>query len=240
MEGKKQARWICPTCGNGRLAPTRPRRDDVRRYCLPCSEESGRLVERIAPALERQREKKSTKKKAARKRKRATRTRREAPKKELAKVKKNLQRRDTNGMPYKREAERIWKILEPYHKGRPLPRIVVPTRGVNIENGKAWMPASGVAGLSYGGKIVVKPWAGWGTLAHELAHEVDYGKRSSGRRPHDEVFYAIVRHIYEKRWRVQISNYGITRWGYNVDRHYELQVRHLWATAWQKSKSGDA
>lgn len=50
-----QARWKCPRCGNGRLAPQRPRRDDVRRYCLACSEGTGRLVERVAPALERQR-----------------------------------------------------------------------------------------------------------------------------------------------------------------------------------------
>jgi hypothetical protein len=50
------ARWVCPRCGQGRLAPRRPRRDDVRRYCLRCSEQTGRLVERVAPALEHQRE----------------------------------------------------------------------------------------------------------------------------------------------------------------------------------------
>ena len=43
-------------CGGGVNAPERPRRDDVRRYCLDCSRTSGRLVERSAPALDRRRE----------------------------------------------------------------------------------------------------------------------------------------------------------------------------------------
>lgn len=37
------------------LASTRPARDAIVRYCLKCSEESGKLTERIAPALERKR-----------------------------------------------------------------------------------------------------------------------------------------------------------------------------------------
>jgi len=43
-------RWKCPECDSGKLAPTRPRRNDVRRYCLPCSERTGYLVERTCPA----------------------------------------------------------------------------------------------------------------------------------------------------------------------------------------------
>lgn len=56
MAKPKQARWKCPHCGDGCLAPTRPRKDDVRRYCLRCSERTGRLVERVAPSLERRRQ----------------------------------------------------------------------------------------------------------------------------------------------------------------------------------------
>lgn len=48
-------RWVCEKCGKGVNAPDRPRRDDVRRYCLPCSERTGRLVERTCPALDRKR-----------------------------------------------------------------------------------------------------------------------------------------------------------------------------------------
>jgi hypothetical protein len=45
-------RWVCPKCNEGVLAPARPRRDDVRRYCLSCSARTGRLVVRICPARE--------------------------------------------------------------------------------------------------------------------------------------------------------------------------------------------
>lgn len=48
-------RWICPDCGSEKNGPERPRTDDVRRYCLPCSESTGRLVKRTAPVLEARR-----------------------------------------------------------------------------------------------------------------------------------------------------------------------------------------
>lgn len=50
-------RWVCPEgCGNNVLAPERIRKDNVLRYCLPCSERTGKLVERICPAVEARRE----------------------------------------------------------------------------------------------------------------------------------------------------------------------------------------
>jgi hypothetical protein len=60
------SRWLCPTCGDGKLAPRRPRKDDVRRYCLACSETTGRLVERTNPVIEKKRaaSKERSKKKA--------------------------------------------------------------------------------------------------------------------------------------------------------------------------------
>lgn len=54
-QNMRRARWTCPTCANTVLAPTRPRVDDTRRYCLTCSEKKGRLVRRTAPALEKAR-----------------------------------------------------------------------------------------------------------------------------------------------------------------------------------------
>lgn len=53
-------RWRCPNCGSGKLAPGRARKDDTRRYCLPCSERTGRLVERACPALDARRDAKAT------------------------------------------------------------------------------------------------------------------------------------------------------------------------------------
>lgn len=56
MGKSRRVRWECP---NGIhpavLGSTRPLMDSTVRYCLPCSEEAGRLVERVAPALHRKR-----------------------------------------------------------------------------------------------------------------------------------------------------------------------------------------
>lgn len=43
-------RWRCPFCNDGKLAPGKARRDDVRTYCLSCSATSGRLVRRVCDA----------------------------------------------------------------------------------------------------------------------------------------------------------------------------------------------
>lgn len=48
-------RWTCPRCESAVLGSTRPRRNDVCRYCLPCSEKTGKLVERSPLALEKRR-----------------------------------------------------------------------------------------------------------------------------------------------------------------------------------------
>lgn len=57
MASTKSVRWVCPNgLHPGVLGPTRPRRDNIVRYCLPCSMKAGRLIERTAPALQKKRE----------------------------------------------------------------------------------------------------------------------------------------------------------------------------------------
>src|SRR5262245_877672 len=51
-EGGTTMRWICERCDSAANAPARPRRDDVRRYCLACSKETGKLVQRRCPKLD--------------------------------------------------------------------------------------------------------------------------------------------------------------------------------------------
>lgn len=67
MGKPKRKRWVCPRCDGAVLAPSRPRRDDARRYCLACTKTTGRLVERECPALERERERKAVKRAQLRK-----------------------------------------------------------------------------------------------------------------------------------------------------------------------------
>lgn len=47
-------RWNCPdkNVHGGLNAPGRLRKIDIRRYCIPCSEKKGVLVERVQPAKE--------------------------------------------------------------------------------------------------------------------------------------------------------------------------------------------
>lgn len=56
MAAAKRVRWVCP---NGlhpaKLASARPPMDSLERYCVNCSIHTGKLVERIAPALESKR-----------------------------------------------------------------------------------------------------------------------------------------------------------------------------------------
>lgn len=70
-KAKKQYRWVCPECGKGALGPSRPRKDNIVRYCLPCSAKAGKLVARVCPALDNKRNKKAVAKKEAAVRKRA-------------------------------------------------------------------------------------------------------------------------------------------------------------------------
>ena len=49
-------RYLCERCGTGRIAPGRMAPDDVRRFCLPCSEATGKLVPLVCPSRERARE----------------------------------------------------------------------------------------------------------------------------------------------------------------------------------------
>jgi len=69
-----RVRWECPTCGAGVLAATKPRRNNIARYCLPCSGKAGVLVERLCPTLERQRKQKVDAKKVRAEKRRLTQT----------------------------------------------------------------------------------------------------------------------------------------------------------------------
>lgn len=216
----KQARWKCPQCDAGILAPTKPRKDDVRRYCLPCSSKNGRLVERIAPALEAKREQRaeSTREKVRHKRQVA---RRRAEPAKLQERCDAIRERIIHA-----EAERIWKLMADWHKGKPLPRI-------ELVRGRDWGRTGGHAWWS-SGRIQVRidptqnewrsKWT-WAILAHELAHIACPAIRTEGknRDPHHRMFYYCLRHTWQKRWKCEINFVEVKRWGYSVDRIIEKQ-----------------
>jgi len=216
------ARWKCPNCNTGVIAPTKPRKNDVRRYCLPCSSKAGVLVERIAPALEKKREakKETTKKKTAAKR--ATISKNNAPVKEQARI-DALRVKMIN-----KEAERIWRLMKPYHNGRPLPMITI----VRAQNrGRQY-------GHAYSNSIQVnvdcdqtisRSKRVWEVLAHELAHCAVPPKHTgnSKRDVHSKEFYQCLREVWQQRWKCRISFHEVSTWGYSVDYIIQRQAEHL-------------
>ena len=224
---QKQVRWKCPTCDSGVLAPSKPRKDDIRRYCLPCSEKVGRLQTRVAPALEKQRERSAMSNKKKNQRKRQTASKRASVKNQKQAAIKARQRL------FDKEAARIWDLMEPWHKNKfkgKVPR-------VTLANAKR--VGHGGGGLSWGGSVQVnvsqiqtassQKYA-WHVLAHELAHcacppIMDW--KTGKQDVHHREFYLCLKAVTEKRWKTQISFYGVSekQFGYSVDHVIERQAK---------------
>jgi len=213
------ARWKCPTCNAGVIAPTKPRKNDVRRYCLPCSSKAGVLVERIAPALEKKREakKETTKKKTAAKR--ATISKNNAPVKEQARI---------NALRCKmihKEAERLWRLMKPYHNGRPIPEInIVRAQNRGAQYGHAYY--STIQVNVDRDQTIQRSKRVWEVLAHELVHCAVPPKHTgnSKRDVHSKEFYQCLREVWQKRWNCTISFHEVSTWGYSVDYIIQRQA----------------
>lgn len=173
-------RWVCPKCGAGTNGPERPRRDDVRRYCLDCSAETGRLVERVAPALERQRA--QAREKSAAKTTRKRETARE----------KAIAQRSIGGFDLLAEAKRIWNLptMKELHRGKELPPIEwrrSPTK----------FRTSGHCDY-YSRRIVITIGTDAAdaieTVEHELMHAV------VGDEGHSARYWSLVRSVAKEAW----------------------------------------
>ena len=233
----KLVRWKCEICSSGLLAPSKPRKNDVRRYCLPCSKKIGKLVERSVPSLE----KKVAKKKEKRK---ATAFRRQEIKANSFQTFKNDYRnyltKYNSGFKIKSEAERIWNLFEPYHKGAKMPKIFVELHGLEFrrlqDGGVQILGGRGNAGEAryHLNEVMIKPNVGWGTLAHELCHFAVGSRYENGRyKSHDEVFYKALKDVSERRWKVRISFAEVTKYGYVVDGIIRSQIHEPYQ-AWLK------
>lgn len=218
----KQVRWKCANCNHGLLAPMKPRKNDVRRYCLPCSAKTGKLVERVSPTLEKQRETKSTQRKVKTQK---TKTKTNAKTKLVREKKSAVKKRQAM---IEKEGQRIWKLMEGWHKGRPMPKITI----VNARNQRG-----GGHATYWRNEIQVNikqnqtergsKWA-WYVLAHELAHCACPPVRTNGKRDvHHKEFYRALKHACEKRWKIMVSFAEVRgeQYGYAVDYLIEPQVR---------------
>ena len=117
MAKTKNHRWLCPYCNTGKMAPSRLRKIDARRYCFPCSEKAGTLVERISPALAKK--KRALEDKAKAKRLRATASRQK--KAEVAAERWKVEGEDLNKLLTKYYRLAAWR--QKNHKSRRHPHI---------------------------------------------------------------------------------------------------------------------
>lgn len=216
----KQVRWKCPQCENGLLAPSRPRMNDVRRYCLPCSAKVGVLVMRTAPALDKQRQASKAKAtaKASAQRKAQT-ARKKAVKQKASDLKW------AGDMNIEKEAEKLWKLFEPYHGGRPLPKLDIRDNQV-IRGNLGWAHVD----QQWRGIVIKKMGAKdtWMLLLHELGHMAVGVRHNNGRRSaHDAKLYKAMKDVAERRWKTNISFYEVTSYGYVVDGIISKQIAPL-------------
>lgn len=224
---QKQVRWKCSRCDSGVLAPSKPRKDDIRRYCLPCSEEAGRLQMRVAPALEKQRERSAVSNKKKNQRKRQLVSKRASVKNQKMAVLKARQRL------LNKEAARIWDLMEPWHKNRrngKVPKVIIGVaKGVGQGGGghATYWDHTVQINLS---SIQTRPsqqWA-WHVLAHELAHCACPPLLWKGKRDvHHRDFYKCLKAVTEKRWKTEVSFHEVSgeQYGYSVDYIIEKQVK---------------
>lgn len=173
MSASKRVRWACPNGCAAVLASSRPRKDDVARYCLPCSAARGRLVLRAAPVLKAQREAKT----AAAKTKKTLHAERSA-KREAAYY-------EVHSVDLREELRKLWalpiarELRAKLHMSKRAPPVLV------VKNRRAGTRRYGVCfGAQH--KILINRIEGHDrhtvrdTLAHELAHTLTPGPEAHG------------------------------------------------------------
>ena len=162
----RRIRWECPNgLHPGVLGSTRPPRDSIVRFCLPCSEERGRLVERIAPALERKRAA-GAERSAAKQRAKAERERQ----RKVATVSAPVTDRD-EPVRIDKLLEQVWQLptrkLEAPGRKSP-PELTVQRGGKPYTTGHSWQGAHYIT-LTIGRVDYAEAV---GVVIHEAAHQI--------------------------------------------------------------------
>ena len=210
----RMRRWTCPRCGSGTNGPERPRRDDVRRYCLACSKLTGRLVERECAALERERA--ETRERSAAK---TTRKRETARAQEIA-------RRTVDGVDLMAEAKRIWRTPTI----RDLPFGMRPLPNIELRRSTNRFHASGHCYYAWpNDRIVVTAGTSAGYAQGAMLHELVHAALGSDEG-HSSRFWSMVRSAAKDAWPGIDFDFatGVER-GWSVDSRIgdRLSLHHL-------------
>jgi hypothetical protein len=194
---------------------------------LPCSAKSGRLVDRVAPSLKKKREKRTAIVQQKHKAKRLRIATKLQPKKEQQRID------EMRAKMIHKEAERIWELMKPYHKGKGLPQIVI-AKGQNRgrQYGYAQSTWNNIQVNVDREQSVSRSKRVWEVLAHELCHcAVPPTRRSDKTRDvHSREFYHCLRDVWQRRWGCEISFAKVSTWGYSVDHimHGQAEDKINW------------
>lgn len=199
MTAPKRVRWECPNGHPGILASTRPPLDSIERYCLVCSAKTGRLVKRVAPALERKRAAAADSAAVKAKAKRA----RDAKARERKKQAEN-ERYTVEGVDLRDEFKKLIKLRAFGGKqGRLFRR---PPEFVIRKHSYYPRSQMGVADI-YANRITVATYPGQTladaceTLVHELTHIVVRDEPGS-RRHHGPQFRSTMTAAFKEAYKV--------------------------------------
>lgn len=203
-----RVRWACPNGCPAVLGSTRPRRDDVVRYCLTCSARTGRLVGRTAPVLERARQEQVARTKA---RDAAARGREQAA----------VAARYTVAGVDLREALRVAWGLPVAREWRERSALPAQLPTFHVRRVQAFVGSYGYA-WAYQHRIVVKCLnrdeavvARLGTLLHELAHVL---LRGHGGSAHGRTFRVLLQRLHEE-WDAAAPGAGMPAVGAVRDKY---------------------
>lgn len=199
MTTVKRIRWNCPNDRHpGVLGPSRPPKDSIVRYCLACSQESGRLAERIAPALERKRAAavatSATKAKAKRAREATARERKKAA---------ETERYTVEGVDLREEMKKLMKLRawRTRYKGGigKTPELVISRRSrypSRLGYAEPWHWRITIS--TYPGQTLADARE---TLVHELTHLV-VGRRPGARGWHGTEFKKMMLAAFKEAYKV--------------------------------------
>lgn len=200
MSDSKKVRWACPTDRHkGELGSSRPPKDSLLRYCLSCSVESGRLVERVAPALERKRataaQTSAAKVKARRVREAKARARKKAA---------ETERYTVEGVDLRDEMKRLCKLRA---FGGKTGRLFKRPPELQISRRSSTPYSRYGFAEPYANRIVLATWPGQDiadareTLVHELTHIV-VGQSRESSSWHGPAFHQLLTAAFKEAYKV--------------------------------------
>jgi len=220
-------RWACPSEKHpGVLAPGRLQKNDVRRYCLPCSTETGKLVERVCPALEKRRQERIQQRQRTERKKRASVRKAQQTRAARHRERRTVSIRD-HEIDLHEELKWLWdrpRIQKAISRHTLETSTEVYRPFLVLRHATRLIPAMNATGCAWDNPLKVvmtlgsakNPVAALTTLLHELVHCA-----VGIHHDHDGVFYRCMVEAAEEAWGISVP---VSRLAYVTDVRLEVAM----------------